>query len=766
MNNNQRNEILTRRYASNYFHLNFQNNSNLCWLNSSMSLLAYNKSLLPFVNDYSTKAATIIKGYESAISVYNDRFNESTMEEKLQKAKQIMQKIQDIVLQYLKPILKYKEGQPDSAFCALLNLIKENEQIKNLFLVKYASIRNCKKCLFSQVMDSEKTIITLPKVRAFKPDSLVSLYKCHICGALDEELEIKYKTLPQCLIFHFENGVGERWIENGVGVGERFRVPLEFNLNNRTYELSGLIEFRKGGINHFVTWIRDILSNQWLERNDLESDILSFRKKLPGIALQDFYIVMYEALDNKGSVSVDAANISRVDLDDTSSYIPIIDLSDDEEEFDKNNQTEKNASNLPLMGSLPKYDETYSYSNNKEMLKRPDEIFSDRISVTQSVLESLTKIKLSEEFPKNEGQMDVFSKSINNNSQHNDKNEFKEQNIKQSLLKDSIVVHKRDEGKSFVFHNTEIASFAKPALENNVKTSKGNSGKTLVRTTSSIEILEIQTNIKDNSFGKKDIPSAFAENFLGGDHTISSSKNDAILTKNPVAYQDNNVLIEESNDLNMKEPINAAEDESSANDAVSTCPKKLMKKFASKYEEIVVEKTKPVAVKKKKTYSKSILKRKAGKTNYLKTKVRRVETVRKRLRKIKMPCSVCNECANTTGKAKVKTVSKRTFKTENIRKKYKTHTTTKVYSGVSSIGSQKTTKKKLSDDINAGNDAKAGNSDPPNECSSGLTNKNLNSGYDVAGDTIHKRPRKMTRCRFCSDDSKVETVQRKAKRAT
>ncbi|XP_055948212.1 uncharacterized protein LOC129981405 [Argiope bruennichi] len=593
--------------------LMFENNSNLCWLNSSVSLLAHNKTLHNFANDISSQVSNIIIWYKNAISIYNDYSIGSAVEVRLKKAKDMLEEIQMTALEYLKPILKCTEGEPDSAFCSLLNLINENEQIKNLFLVEFSWIRNCAKCAVYRAKNNKKTIITLSKVRAFNPVSPVSLYKCPFCKSLDQEMEIKYKTLPQCLIFHFENGAGEGELES-----------LDFELNDRKYKLSGLITLEKGrdsNINHFVTWIRDIVSDSWLERNDLNNDILSFSVVPPVINLEDLYIAMYEALDNKGTLvnaSVDIANINGMDLDDTSSScIPVINLSDEEEgvEFNKENQTKK-VSNLPSMGGLFKHDKTSQ--DNREMSKQLDELFSDDISVTKNSLD-IAVSKIEKLLAKNESllQMDVFPKPVDTNSHHDDRNGFKNstaENMKQSLHKDSIDILKEDENKSLDFSNSEIASFDKPVLENNIKTSKKKSGKPLVRTISSIEKLEMQTNTKEISFGKKDIPSVFAENLLGKDHNISSSKDLSIPfenednnkkadrpRENPVASQNSNVLMEESNNLKVKKPFNAVKEclqdvaESCARTSgLSTYPKKSRKKTGFKYDKLAGKKCKHI----------------------------------------------------------------------------------------------------------------------------------------------------------------------------
>ncbi|CAL1277713.1 unnamed protein product [Larinioides sclopetarius] len=603
-------------------YLMFENNANLCWLDSSMSLLCHNKTLSYLVNNSSSQIANIKKGYESAISIFNDYSNENTIEERLQRAKLILQKVQGTVLEYLTPILKCKEGEPDSAFCSLLNLINEDSQITNLFLVEFSWIRNCTKCAIPRVKSIKKTIITLSKVMSFNPSSPVSLYKCPFCESLDQEMLIKYKTLPQCLIFHFENGAGEGELDS-----------LDFELDDRKYKLSGLIKLEKSRdltVSHFVTWVRDIATDSWLECNDLNSDILSFSVVPPLINLKDLYIVMYEALDDKGTisnVSEDIDNNFRMDTEDTnSSDILVIELDGEEGiEIKQDSQTDKGTSNTVFLGGLFKPDKT-NYDSIEKMSTQLDEILPDNVFRAKSTLKSSEdntvskKEKISPENSELQNldlqdnasstssvksdevplQIDVFSKSVGSNSESDNKNvpgNSSVLNIKQSQVKNSIKMCLRDEKKPLISSNSEMSSFNKPVLDNTVKKSKIN-GKPLIGTSSNIEKMTVLINTKDAVSGKKLIPPILAENLLGKDHVIASNsssrknpsiafetqdnKNSNFPTKNPIELQNSKLdvtVLAETNNVNRnrsnspnKNPATSFENQE--NDMNRSCSKK------------------------------------------------------------------------------------------------------------------------------------------------------------------------------------------------
>ncbi|GFY79621.1 hypothetical protein TNIN_314771 [Trichonephila inaurata madagascariensis] len=314
-------------------YITWENNSNLCWLDASMSLLVHNKTLCHSIpKDSSTQTAKILKAYEEAISIFNDHSNDKSIEERLQNAKDILKSIQESVLEYLKPFLKCDEGKPDSAFCSLLNLISKDKEIKKQFNVHYAWHLICKKCSFSTIRSCEKPIITFNEVKHFIPYSPVSLWKCPKCEAPKQEICLEYKTLPRCLIFHFENGAGK---------GEFDAEKLDFEVNGRKYKLSGLLILQKGVIsflNHFVTWIRDVITGYWLECDDLNSDISSFTISQPTIRLEDIFIVAYEAIDNDGTVLL-KEDLGDVTVENNEDYL-LIDLADESKD-DANNQTDK-----------------------------------------------------------------------------------------------------------------------------------------------------------------------------------------------------------------------------------------------------------------------------------------------------------------------------------------------------------------------------------------------------------------------------------------
>ncbi|GIX72246.1 SUMO-specific isopeptidase USPL1 [Caerostris extrusa] len=255
-------------------------------------------------------------------------FNQSSVNDnilkRIKEARSLLRTIQISTLNYLKPILKCREGKPDSAFCSLLNLISQDEQLKNLFTVEYSWIRRCETCTTPIVRNYKKTIITLSRVRSFFPCSPISLCICPVCKSPDQTVHLEYITLPQCFIFHFENGAGN---------GQFQTTAMDFEIKNRKYRLSGLITLHHGknaAMNHFVTWIRDKDTEYWLQCNDLIRDFVIFYPKPLVIDLTEIYILMYEALDDKGTIRNKILDTNSNVTAENAEDIPFIDISEED----------------------------------------------------------------------------------------------------------------------------------------------------------------------------------------------------------------------------------------------------------------------------------------------------------------------------------------------------------------------------------------------------------------------------------------------------
>ncbi|GIX79412.1 SUMO-specific isopeptidase USPL1 [Caerostris extrusa] len=305
-------------------YINWENVTNLCWLDSSMSLVVHNQTLCRTAKKDDTQIAGIIKHFEQAISLVNDFYSKDCIEKRIQEARSLLQTIQISTLNYLKPILKCSEGEPDSAFDSLLNLISQDEQLKNLFTVEYSWIGRCETCTTPIVRNYKKTIITLSRVRSFFPCSPISLCTCPVCKSPDQSVYLEYITLPQCFIFHFENGAGK---------GEFQTTAMDFEIKNRKYRLSGLVTLdhsKDAAMNHFVTWIRDKDTECWLECNDLNSDVVIFDPKPLVIDLTKIYIIMYEALDDKGTIRNKILDTNSSVTAENAWDIPFIDISEED----------------------------------------------------------------------------------------------------------------------------------------------------------------------------------------------------------------------------------------------------------------------------------------------------------------------------------------------------------------------------------------------------------------------------------------------------
>ncbi|GIY37397.1 SUMO-specific isopeptidase USPL1 [Caerostris darwini] len=286
----------------------------------------------------------IIKNYNKAISLINDVSDERHIEF----AKDIFKNVQQSSYSYLQPLLKCKVGEPDSAHNALLNLIQQDKNFEDLFKVELLCKRNCEKCGTSEVLKREKTIITLSKVQNFTPGNPEALYQCSVCLSVDQKLCIIYKTLPPCVIFHFENGAGIK--EEGL---------FDFEINDRKYFLTGLIVFKNSNpFNHFISYVRDIHKNLWLECNDLEENFVKFSSENPNINLEDIYIVIYEALDDKGTLH---NSLNVIDEEKMVSNFELIDIcsesdgdtSEDEKLSSENVCSENKSSWEDILTNFP-----------------------------------------------------------------------------------------------------------------------------------------------------------------------------------------------------------------------------------------------------------------------------------------------------------------------------------------------------------------------------------------------------------------------------
>ncbi|XP_015929581.2 serine-rich adhesin for platelets [Parasteatoda tepidariorum] len=319
-------EILNLNYCM------WENTSNVCWLDASMALLAHNQTLRYECDiNGSAHVKTIVKYYNEAICLLNDDSSDWNIEQRLAIAKKFLSTVQDSSLEYLQPILKYNNGDPESAFCSLFNLIREDKTVRKFFEVEYTKSFLCEKCGMNRTTTINKPIITLPKVVAFQPSSPFFVSECPSCKDQEQRIKVSYKVLPKCLIFHFENGAGK---------GELY--PLDFSIYGREYKVTGLMTLEKSEemtVDHFVSWIRDPSSDCWLECNDLNPEVLKFAAIPPHcISLVDVCMVMFEAFDDLGTIEIktdeseltEKLNLADGEAEDAN--IPFIDLSQDIEE--------------------------------------------------------------------------------------------------------------------------------------------------------------------------------------------------------------------------------------------------------------------------------------------------------------------------------------------------------------------------------------------------------------------------------------------------
>lgn len=370
--------------------LMWSNESNLCWLNASMAIIAHNPTVYRLVKQYpDSQVSRIVRTYFEAMLVLNDSQCAMSTQERVEFTRAKLLYIQENTLKVLQPKMKYRIGEPDSAFCSLLNLLKINKSIENYFDITYNIVRECKNCGTTLISEHlTKPILTLTKVHSFDPENPVSLCHCPDCKCSGQKLKVVYTSLPSCVIFHFENGAGNGYI-----------LPLRFFVKSREYQLAGIMTLEVGeesSLNHFVSWIRypgcteeragssvesdsETEKDQWLECNDLNPGLVTFSTVMPLIPCKTVYMYIYQACDkNIGAITIEkTVAIKDTSLQTSKKNIECIDISDDEydtemsycktSESDESSKHERNSKNVKTDSSNPQ-ENSFNITSFKSIL--------------------------------------------------------------------------------------------------------------------------------------------------------------------------------------------------------------------------------------------------------------------------------------------------------------------------------------------------------------------------------------------------------------
>ncbi|XP_054707681.1 uncharacterized protein LOC129217410 [Uloborus diversus] len=313
---------MSEKFYLQYYVL-FENKSNNCWLNSALALLLNNRTLycnLKSKND--TLLVKILQHYRD-IMMYVLSPTKTLSVARLSVASNRVKFVQELALAYLQPLLKCKDGKPDSAFNAVMNLIGSDAKAHSLFVASLNCSMECENCKAARIKSHKKSVITLTKVESFNGSNLVSLCACPACKVPDQKMFLHYQSLPPCLLFHFENGAGEGVLEQ-----------VDFQVGARTYHLTGVITLqdKNGPVPHFVTWVRNPDSDQWLLNNDLGPRLTSFKSSNPRINRCIIHMLCFEALDQMGVITNFSGLVSTNKMPCNYAEIPEITLSDDNEE--------------------------------------------------------------------------------------------------------------------------------------------------------------------------------------------------------------------------------------------------------------------------------------------------------------------------------------------------------------------------------------------------------------------------------------------------
>lgn len=294
---------------------NFENNENSCWIDSIMTLIAHSRTFKKYTRACKdSQIKKIIEDYQKSLAI----INKSEKRHELKKSRSLMHSLQKSTVKNIKEFLKFKEGQYESAFCALLSMIMHDKS--NIRKELEASLiwhKQCSNCNAYSRSVIKKSIITLPEVVEFNPAAPTTYYSC-MCKKR-QKMVGEFIQIPECLLFHFENASGKRE-----------SLPVQFSINARHYQLTCAILFldTKGhGKDHFITCIRQPFGEKWLEFNDMEDAAVMFSEIKPKLKIENIHIAVYETFDNLGKIKT--GTFSDEDISASNKCVETIQLMDD-----------------------------------------------------------------------------------------------------------------------------------------------------------------------------------------------------------------------------------------------------------------------------------------------------------------------------------------------------------------------------------------------------------------------------------------------------
>lgn len=174
---------------------------------------------------------------------------------------------------------------------------------------------------------------------------------------------MKFDRLPECVMIHFMEGLPN----NDVNSYDLF-------FNNDTYKITSFIQYQVNPP-HFVTWIRNLKDNTWLNCNDLvQLNITKFSRNKPILESSEIHIVVWEKQNIQESQKLDSSNSTK-NIEKFSSNSLLMN-NDNISLISNGNLLMKNRSSMSLVNNLCMNNSNSKVSVNDDKLINSDDKMS------------------------------------------------------------------------------------------------------------------------------------------------------------------------------------------------------------------------------------------------------------------------------------------------------------------------------------------------------------------------------------------------------
>ncbi|XP_078459079.1 SUMO-specific isopeptidase USPL1 isoform X1 [Lampetra planeri] len=187
------------------------------------------------------------------------------------------------VFSAMQPRLKCQLGKNESPVFALPLLLRESQELEELFLQSFSWETHCHACLKESRRQDSSCLVTFPSVVSdWHPLNATHLGTCSHCQAKGQRRRLHWHRLAPVTVMHFEMGMAHGDMDK-----------YSFTHQGAAYAVSAFIQYRTHP-DHFIAWIRS-QNGTWLECDDLNGPFCVERKEV-SVPPEQLHVVFWETV--------------------------------------------------------------------------------------------------------------------------------------------------------------------------------------------------------------------------------------------------------------------------------------------------------------------------------------------------------------------------------------------------------------------------------------------------------------------------------------